>query len=213
MDVDNIFDDTNLDMISDTENDIGGLDMKWLDDLEHHNREYGKFYKDDVFNIKIVFIYTDANKNIEYVSSKHVDLENKNIFTQNELVNVIHNINHFNKKRYRLLKCYLYNLDIEPDELQNFIRSKYEQNAVSQDTPFFHTVDVARNIVIQPTISQFQKMNTIYLIMGERDVIDGKRHGNTSHTNEGKTRKIKRVRFHPDVKQTRKRTYTSVTSS
>lgn len=213
MDVDNIFDDTNLDMISDTENDIGGLDMKWLDDLEHHNREYGKFYKDDVFNIKIVFIYTDANKNIEYVSSKHVDLENKNIFTQNELVNVIHNINHFNKKRYRLLKCYLYNLDIEPDELQNFIRSKYEQNAVSQDTPFFHTIDVARNIVIQPTISQFQKMNTIYLIMSERDVIDGKRHGNTSQTNEGKTRKIKRVRFHPDVKQTRKRTYTSGTSS
>ena len=213
MDVDNIFDDTNLDMISDTENDIGGLDMKWLDDIEHHNREYGKFYKDDVFNIKIVFIYTDANKNIEYVSSKHVDLENKNIFTQNELVNVIHSINHFNKKRYRLLKCYLYNLDIEPDELQNFIRSKYEQNAVSQDTPFFHTIDVARNIVIQPTISQFQKMNTIYLIMSERDVIDGKRHGNTSHTNEGKTRKIKRVRFHPDVKQTRKRTYTSGTSS
>ena len=213
MDVDNIFDDTNLDMISDTENDIGGPDMKWLDDLEHHNREYGKFYKDDVFNIKVVFIYTDANKNIEYVSSKHVDLENKNIFTQNELVNVIHSINHFNKKRYRLLKCYLYNLDIEPDELQNFIRSKYEQNAVSQDTPFFHTIDVARNIVIQPTISQFQKMNTIYLIMSERYVIDGKRHGNTSHTNEGKTRKIKRVRFHPDVKQTRKRTYTSVTNS
>ena len=146
------------------------------------------------------------------MSSKDVDLENKNIFTQNELVNVIHNINNVNKKRYRLLKCYLYNLDIEPDELQNFIRNTNTQNTNSQDTPFFHMVDVARNIIIQPTISQFQNMNTIYLIMGERNVIDGKRHGNTSHTNEGKTRKIKRVMFHPDVKQTRKRTYTSVTN-
>ena len=74
--------------------------MKWLDDVEEHNREYGKFYKDDIFNIKVVFIYTDVNKNIEYVSSKNVDLENKNIFTQNELVSVIHTNNQINKKDF-----------------------------------------------------------------------------------------------------------------
>lgn len=207
MEVDNISNEEDLDMVSDYENDFDNLDIKWLDDVEQHNREYGKFYKDDIFNIKIVFIYTDVNKNIEYVSSKNVDLENKNIFTQNELVSVIHTNNQINKKRYRLLKCYLYNLDIEPDDLKDFIRNNNKYDVSKMDTPFFHLIDVARNIVIQPTISQFQKMNTLYLVMGERDVIDGKRHGNTPHTQEGKTRKVKRVRFHPDIKQTRKRSY------
>lgn len=207
MEVDNIFDETNLDVVSDNENDFVDLDMKWLDDVEQHNRDYGKFYKDDVFNIKVVFIYTDVNKNIEYVSTKNVDLENKNAFTQDELVNVIHRSNQINRKKYRLLKCYLYNLDIEPDDLQEFIRNKNKYDTSNVDIPFFQLIDVARNIVIQPTISQFQKMNTLYLIMGERDVMDGKRHGNSPHAQEGKTRKIKRVRFHPDVKQTRKRSY------
>ena len=207
MEVDNISNEEDLDMVSDYENDVDNLDVKWLDDVEQHNREYGKFYKDDIFSIKIVFIYTDVNKNIEHVSSKNVDLENKNIFTQNELVSVIHTNNQINKKRYRLLKCYLYNLDIEPDDLKDFIRNNNKYDVSKTDTPFFHLIDVARNIVIYPTISQFQKMNTLYLVMGERDVIDGKRYGNTAHTQEGKTRKVKRVRFHPDVKQTRKRSY------
>ena len=193
MEVNNISDEIGLDLVSDNESEFDNLDMKWLDDVEEHNREYGKFYKDDIFNIKVVFIYTDVNKNIEYVSSKNVDLENKNIFTQNELVSVIHTNNQINKKRFRLLKCYLYNLDIEPDDLKDFIRNNNKYNVSKADTPFFHLIDVARNIIIQPTISQFQKMNTLYLVMGERDVIDGKRHGNRPHTQEGKTRKVKRV--------------------
>ena len=106
MEVNNISDEIGLDLVSDNESDFDNLDMKWLDDLEEHNREYGKFYKDDVFNIKVVFIYTDVNKNIECVSSKNVDLENKNAFTQDELVNIIHRSNQINKKKYRLLKCY-----------------------------------------------------------------------------------------------------------
>jgi hypothetical protein len=106
-----------------------------------------------------------------------------------------------------MLKCYLYNLDIEPDDLKDFIRNKNKHHVSPSNTPFFQIIDVARNITIQPTISQFQNMNALYIIMGERDVIDGKRHGNTPHTHEGKTRKVKRVRFHPDIKQTRKRSY------
>lgn len=207
MEIDNNFDDTNLDMVTDTEDDIGDLDMKWLDDIEQHHHDYAKFYKDDVFNVKFVFIYTDVNKDIKYVSSKHIDLETKNVCTQNELANIIYNNNQINKKKYRLLKCYLYNLDIEPDDLQDFIHNKKKQSISLYDTPFFRLIDVARNIVIHPTISQFQKMNALYLIMVERDVVDGTFYGSTPHTSESRTRKIKRVRFHPDIKQTRKRSY------
>ena len=206
MEVNNISDEIGLDLVSDNESEFDNLEYRGQMMLKNIIVNMESFIK-MIFSISKLFIYTDVNKNIEYVSSKNVDLENKNIFTQNELVSVIHTNNQINKKRFRLLKCYLYNLDIEPDDLKDFIRNNNKYNVSKADTPFFHLIDVARNIIIQPTISQFQKMNTLYLVMGERDVIDGKRHGNSPHTQEGKTRKVKRVRFHPDVKQTRKRSY------
>lgn len=206
------FNDTELDMTSDIEdeNNNGDLDMNWITDIEQHNDEYGKFYKDDIFTLKVVFIYTNFDKDIEHVSSSNIDLETKNILTHAELANIIYTKNKINNTRYRLLRCYLYNIDIDPDDLKQFIQKQqnYEQTTL-ETLPFFNKVDTARNILINPTISQFHKMNTLYLIMGEREPTNGKRHNN-ANTNETRTRKIKRVRFHPDVKHTRRRLYTHI---
>ena len=191
--------DTVSDIDDDTDTEPVQLDMKWLSDIEQHNNDYGKFYKDDVFTMNVVFIHANCDKNIEHVSSMKVDLENKNIFTQHELANIIQTKNKVNKTKYRLISAYLYNIDIEPDDLLDFI--KKHTNPASEQ--FFNKLDLARDIIIHPTIAQFHKMNTLYLIMGERRERDTK-------ANEGRTRKIKRVTFHPDIKQTRKRMYTNV---
>ena len=66
--------DTISDIDDDTDTEPVQLDMKWLSDIEQHNNDYGKFYKDDVFTMKVVFIHANFDKNIERVSSMKVDL-------------------------------------------------------------------------------------------------------------------------------------------
>jgi hypothetical protein len=122
------FDDTSI--------DCADLDNKWLDDIEKDNIDYAKFYKDDIYDIKVMFVYVDSNNAIYHVSSEHLELETKNTVLQKEIVSIVNDKKKVNKKNYRVFKCYLYNLDIDPDDLHKFIANKYvEDNHSSLFSP------------------------------------------------------------------------------
>lgn len=183
------------------------LDTKWITDIEAHNKDYAKFYKDDVYRTQAVFVYIDHDNAITHVSEQDVDLETKNILTQQELASIVNDKNRVGKKKYRLVKCYLYNIDIDPEDLRAFIR---EAGTGTMTNRFFRQLDLAHDAIIYPTISQFQNLNTIYLFMREKNADMPTGDGTRAENN---TRKIKRVSFHPDIKHTRRRGYSSVSSS
>jgi hypothetical protein len=184
------FDDTSI--------DCADLDNKWLDDIEKDNIDYAKFYKDDIYDIKVMFVYVDSNNAIYHVSSEHLELETKNTILQKEIVSIVNDKKKMNKKNYRVFKCYLYNLDIDPDDLHKFIANKYVEDNHSL---FFRPVDLAFDVKINPTIAQFHTLNTLYLFMREKP--SDKVSSDTGKRNT--TKKVKRVTFQPDLKHTRRR--------
>lgn len=184
------------------------LDTKWITDIEAHNKDYAKFYKDDVYRTQAVFVYIDHDNAITHVSEQAVDLETKNILTQQELASLVNDKNRVGKKKYRLVKCYLYNIDIDPEDLRAFIRETGTGTGTITNR-FFRQLDLAHDAIIYPTISQFQNLNTVYLFMREKNTDMPTGDGTRPENN---TRKIKRVSFHPDIKHTRRRGYASASS-
>ena len=73
----------------DTSIDCTDLDNKWLDDIEKDNIDYAKFYKDDIYDIKVMFVYVDSNNAIYHVSSEHLEMETKNIISQKEIISIV----------------------------------------------------------------------------------------------------------------------------
>lgn len=185
-------DDLNID---DTSNDCIDLDNKWLDEVEKNNIDYANFYKDDIYNIKVIFVYVDNNNTIYHVSSEHLELETKNTVSQKEIVTIVNDKKKINKKNYRIFNCYLYNIDIDPDDLHKLIANQYNQSS------FFRSINLAYDIKINPTIAQFHTINTLYLFMREKptDI------NSDNNSKRNVTRKIKRVTFQPDLKHTRRR--------
>jgi len=203
-----------MESIADTDikedDDCLALDTKWIDDVETYNKDYAKFYKDDVYHIRAVFIYVDHDRAITHVSEQSIDLATKNVLTQQEIASLVNDKNRVGKKKYRLVKCYLYNIDIDPEDLHTFIRDTPRVPGVG-DGRFFRQIDLAHNVPIYPTISQFQSLNTTYLFMREKNP-DAPLGGDGGGRVENTTRKIKRVSFHPDLKHTRRRGYSSVST-
>tara|TARA_B100001989_G_scaffold155278_1_gene110908 strand:+ start:10356 stop:10934 length:579 start_codon:yes stop_codon:yes gene_type:complete len=155
------------------------LTTKWLEEVEAYNMTYDSFYKDDVFSIKICKIYVNVDKHIERVSCERVDLEKKNVISDKEFAKLISNNNHHGKKKYRVFRAYLYNMDTDPDDLVKFIKS-------GEYRPLVREVSVNESLYIKETISQFQKLNMIYIVFKEI---------NTSSPNKKATRKTGRVTF------------------
>lgn len=155
------------------------LTTKWLEEVEAYNMTYDSFYKDDVFSIKICKIYVNVDKHIERVSCERVDLEKKNVISDKEFAKLISNNNNHGKKKYRVFRAYLYNMDTDPDDLVKFIKS-------GEYRPLVREVSVNESLYIKETISQFQKLNMIYIVFKEI---------NTSSPNKKATRKTGRVTF------------------
>jgi hypothetical protein len=170
------FDDIDT-LMEEEEHDI--LTTKWLEEVETYNMTYDSFYKDNVFFIKICKIYVSENKHIERVSCERIDLENKNVVSDKEFAKLIADNNHQGKKKYRVFRAYLYNMDTDPDDLVKFIKS-------GEYRPLVREVSVNDSLYVKETISQFQKLNMLYIVFKEI---------NTVTTNKKATRKAGRVTF------------------
>lgn len=155
------------------------LTTKWLEEVETYNMTYDSFYKDDVFSIKICKIYVNIKKDIERVSCERIDMEKKNVISDKEIAKLIAESNHHGKKKYRVFRAYLYNMDTDPDDIVKFIKS-------GEYRPLVREVSVNDSLCIKETISQFQKLNMLYIVFKEV---------NTAATNKKATRKAGRVTF------------------
>ena len=180
--------ETQLD--SDTENQSDPVDFlktDWLEEMETYVSEYGSFYIDDVFELKIVKTYIDLSNTIQHVSCEKIDLQNKNVITNKELKFVNRNISKQNNKTYKLGKCYLYNINIDPEKLVSFL----EKDDIIIP---FKEVSLSQDIHISPTIIQFQKLNTLYLFFNEIDYFA-----------KQQTKKRKKTVIPQTIRKTRKR--------
>ena len=174
----------NIDVYSDEELE----DTSWMDILEKQEEDYKSFYKENVDIVKIFYTYVDSDNKIYYVKKDNLLIENNKI-NRNELIYILKKNKQNNKKNHKLISVLQYNIDLEPEEVLNYLKYKENYN-------FLTVVSKVNDILWNDTISIFKNLNSLQVIYYEEPV---KKSSNTKKVYI-RNRKLKRK------KHTRKRT-------
>ena len=174
----------NIDVYSDEELE----DTSWMDILEKQEEDYKSFYKENVDIVKIFYTYVDSDNKIYYVKKENLLIENNKI-NRNELIYILKKNKQNNKKNHKLISVLQYNIDLEPEEVLNYLKYKENYN-------FLTVVSKVNDILWNDTISIFKNLNSLHVIYYEEPV---KKSNNTKKVYI-RNRKLKRK------KHTRKRT-------
>lgn len=163
-------------------------DNSWMDILEKEEKDYKSFYKENVDIIKIFFTYVDSNNNIYYVKKDNLLIENNKI-RREELIYLLKKNKINNKKNHKLISVLQYNIDLEPEDVLNYLKYKEKYN-------FLTVVSKVNDIIWNDTINIFKNLNSLHIVYYEEPI------KNTSNTKKVYIRNGKLKRN----KHTRKRT-------
>ena len=185
-------------MIKDFEEDLATseeeeeeeMDTSWIDDFKKENENYTDFYTEEVTTITLFFIYINNNNDVENLSRDLMILDRKNTVMRDQLIqiikqNQIHNNNN-NKYKYKLISLLKYNIDIEPEEIYNFINNKDDSSFSKR---FFIQEKYLNDIIYKNTINIFQDLNSLFFIFKESLPIANNNNNNNNSIKSNTTKK------------------------
>jgi len=153
-------------MNSDSDSD-SDLDIDWIKDQERIIHIEKKNYREPMTSISIRYIYINTDSEIEEVLHEKIPLsiesgeKNRSFLTKETLLKLI-----LLKKKSTFFKKYifmdmlLYNIDLESDHIQKYIR---EPGSPS----FLKNVPIPEDIYFEPSLFIFHSLNTIYIFFKE----------------------------------------------
>ena len=147
------------------------IDDTWVTDYKKEEEQYNDFYNEKVINIKIFFMYINTEKTLVSMRQESVSLNEDSILTKDRLIKIIKDKQHLNNIKYKLFSVVRYNIDLQPDEMSEFI-SDDRSNTISDDSiytnRFFINEQNINDIYFTDTISIFQDINALYIIFKEQ---------------------------------------------
>jgi hypothetical protein len=139
---------------------IDDLDLSWLQDFEKLDTEYKNYYTEDINFIKIHYIYVNYNDSIEKIKEDKIILKTPGILQKEELLRIIKNNSFSNQIKYTLLSILKFNINIEPENLKTFLRTK--NNNIG--SLFLQSIKNIDSIKFDKSISLFHDINEIIII-------------------------------------------------
>lgn len=143
------------------------IDLSWLDETNKLVNITNIEKKEMQNKIKIHFVYVDENSEIEHITSEIVELIHSTsneketcILSRNYLLKLIQTKKNQGEKKYRLFEILKYNVDLESENIQQFLTT---------ENKFLKKVNYMEDIVIEPSVFIFHKLNSLYFIYKETD--------------------------------------------
>lgn len=155
------------------------MDTSWIDDFKKDNSNYSDFYTEEVTNITLFFIYIDHKNDVENLSRDLMILDKKNTVVRDQLIQIIKQNQNHNNNKYKLISLLKYNIDIEPEEIYNFINTKDDS---SFNKRFFIQEKYLNDINYQNTINIFQDLNSLFFIFKKTLPLIVNKHNTTKKT-------------------------------
>jgi hypothetical protein len=151
------------------DSDTEVLDISWIEEHEKE-MEIDKNYNKECMNyILTKYIYININDEIENVCSDKIPIDNTInnipiIKNENVLEIVQKKRNISTEKKYKLIDILLYNVDLEPEKIQNYANS---DSFSELSKSFLKIHDIFNDIEVDSSIFIFHKINTLYFIFKE----------------------------------------------
>jgi len=143
---------------------IEDLDSTWIQEFENLDKEYRNYYSEELTFIRIHSIYIDNNNDIEKVREERILLKTNGILQKEELLSIIKHNSFSNEMKYSLLSILKFNINIEPVNLNTFLKSK-DKNIGSM---FLQSVKHIDSIKFEKSIAMFHDINELIIIFHKK---------------------------------------------
>jgi hypothetical protein len=143
---------------------IDDLDNTWLNEFENLDNNYKHYYTEDITFIRIHSVYVNKDNTVEKIKEEKIFLKTPNILPKDDLLTIIKRNSFSNNIKYSLLSILKINVNIEPQHLTNFLKSK-DKNIGNH---FLQSVKNIDNIKFDKTISMFQDINDIIILFHQK---------------------------------------------
>jgi hypothetical protein len=141
------------------------LNDDWIKEFEKTDKLYQDFYKDDLYYINLKFIYINKFSEIERIKNENFLMSSPNYITREEMIGILKSNSKENDITYSLLSILRYTINLEPEDIKNFLNNSNE----------FNFLNVNKNIdaiKFEKTINMFQDLNDLILIFYEKNKDD-----------------------------------------
>jgi hypothetical protein len=170
-----------------TNEDITNEDITWIKKYKEENNKYKDFYKEKVVSVKLYFVYINSDKYIRKISNSLFYLENTGIINKDNIISLIKQKQIYNNKKYKLHFLYKFNIDIDTEEIEHFVKDSNSPNSPNMySNKFFKLESYVNDIEFKDTINIFQDLNAMYFIFHEVNNISNLKYINYEQTRKNK---------------------------
>jgi hypothetical protein len=163
------------------------IDETWINDFKKNEELYDDFYKDKVDQIKLFYLYVSSSNIIESTKKDSIQLDDDGILKKNKIIALILQNQIYNSIKYKLLSLIRFNIDIEPENINEFV---YNTNT-DKPSQFITSEKYLNDIKYSDTINIFQDLNCLYFIFYEEKSKSKSKSKSTLYTtNTNHTKKI-----------------------
>jgi hypothetical protein len=186
------------------------LDMKWIEEFESLDENYKAFYSEDITYINFNYIYVNKENDVEKVKKETLLLKDPNYISREEIIGILKKNYKVSDKQYTILSILKYNINLEPSDIQHFLKKPRNPNPNPNPNPnyitdnsFLNSIQNIDAIPLEQSISMFQDLNEIFIIFYEKTDADK----NTSPTRgHNHTKRIYLKTIRPNKKRTYRKT-------
>jgi len=155
------------------------LDSKWIDDFQSQDKEYEKYYKNDLHHIKLHCIYVNANNEIERIKKEVVHLRSVNYVSREEIIGILKRNSISNNQRYSVLSILKYNIDMEPSDVPFFLM---DRSSSSSSNTFLTSIKNIDAIPLNQSINMFSNLNNLFIVYNEKVMLANNNNTHTHNT-------------------------------
>jgi hypothetical protein len=156
--------------------EYNNLNDDWIKNFDETDKFYKEFYKDDLYYINLKIIYVNRDNEIEKIKCETFFMENVNTISREEIIKILKDNSYDNIKKYSLLSILKYNLNLDPDEIKNYLKNDLDKKYLLE----INNIDT---IKLEKSISMFQDLNDLIIIFCEKKEIKKSKPKNSTKKN------------------------------
>ena len=177
------------------------VDETWVSAYKSDQQDYHNFYTEDVMSVQLYYLFVNRANELEQVTTNVIELQQPNKLPrenlmaciQEQLQNQTQNNHNPAKRKYKVTSILRYNVDLQPDEIMDFVPLKDDNKTTNKDTNVTNKDDAVNaddddavnaedygkrfltltnekqlnDICFYPTITIFQDLNTLFVVLKE----------------------------------------------
>lgn len=187
------------------------LDLSWLEDINNVEAPPTKYFKTDMEDITIFFIYLNKSSAIFKIEKeKHVleKVGKKRVLKKEVLIKAIQKRRNPEPKiRYKLREVLVHSINIDPAEIPDYVK-----NVNKNEEKNIEPVEIIEDIIFSECLPIFHKVNNCFVILEEMVLVLSEKKPPVSILKKepikDNIKKTKKVRISPDtpIKESKNKT-------